>query len=161
MHHMPWNRSPATTSASAENLAKIRKFSRELAVLVKHFNTTFGYYSLSVQVMGIVTVIVNMTFAVLFLSIRGLILAAAFCVVILGAYKNYGVLYEESKKSISQWSGYTATESQQRWFCRFTKSCMPLRINIGAFYYADRSLMLTMLSTILVSTANLALTIRG
>ena len=73
-------------TASANDIARIHKSSRELAILMKHFNATFSQYTLSIQVMGIVTVIVNTTFTILFLSARGLVLAAAFCMVILGVY---------------------------------------------------------------------------
>ena len=98
----------STAVCGTKDITRIHKCSTELAVLMHYFNSTFCQYTLSLQVLGVVTVVVNSTFGIVFLSSRGLIMAAALCVITLCSYKGFGELYEESNNIVLKWQGYNA-----------------------------------------------------
>lgn len=133
--------------------SQIHCYSRELQVLLEYFNSIFSSYTVTIQVAGMFLIVVNSTLALAYSSIRGLVLGSAFFVIVLLQYKNYGTVYEESCTTLETWR----TVRSDPWFRRYCKSCRPLRVNMGRYYFADRTLVLTMLSIILDNTANLTI----
>ena len=127
---------------------------QEIAVLLQHFNGVFGYYALSIEILGIVAVVVNTTLAVIYDSGRAFIISLAALIILLHAYKSYGAVYEESKVSRDSWMSTAILTRQYR------RAYRPGRISIGSFFHADRSLILTMLSIILNHTLNLVLAVK-
>ena len=144
---------------TGDSMQKIVKFSWELSVLMQYVNAKFALYILTLEVLGIVTVVVNATFTVTHHSPRAAAISTTLLILTLHSYKNFGNVYEESSKSLRRWSSSMVPAKSA--FSKFCRAYRPLRVRIGRFYYADRSLMLTILSIILVNTANLALTARN
>ena len=124
---------------------------------MQHFNATYSTYMLSNEILAIVTIVVNTTLAVVHESPRALVIAMMLFILLIYAYKTFGTVYEEGKVTSQTWS----SRETSAWFRRYCRAYRPPRILIGSFYYADRSLTLTILSTVLDNTANMAITTRG
>ena len=103
----------------------------------------------------VVAVTINATIATLYLHPRGIITAVVSFHLLLHFLKASGNVYEESRKSLECWR---KMDHKSKWFAKYSRSCRPLRIRFGRFFYADKTLLLTVVSTILTETANLVLT---
>ena len=68
-------------------------------------------------------------------------------------FKRMGNIYTESQELLSEFLPACSTP----WFGRTCKAYRPLRVNVGSFYYADRTLVLTILTIILTNTASLVM----
>ena len=130
---------------------------QQVGVLMQHFNASYGSYMLFHEVLAIVTIVVNTTLAVVHDSPRAFVIALMLFTLLIYSYKTFGTVYEESKMTSQTWSSVRTAA----WFRRYCRAYRPPRILIGSFYYADRSLTLTILSAVLDNTANMAITTRG
>ena len=137
--------------------AVIRYFhaqAQETVVLLQHFNGVFGYYTLSVEILGIIAIVVNTALTVLYDSPRAIVISLTSVIVLLHGFKSFGAVYEESKKSRDSWisTGIIAR--------RYYRAYRPGRICVGSFFHADKSLILTILSIVLNYTSNLVLAVK-
>ena len=135
--------------------SRIRKYAGEMAVLSQHFNAVYGMSMLTQELLMIVAVVVNTTFALLHGSQRSLVMASTLFVIC--AYKTYGTMFEESRATLESWK---REGRRSPWLRRYCRAYRPPRVNIGSFFYADKSLTLTILSIMLDYTASMALTIQ-
>ena len=103
----------------------------------------------------VVVVTINATIAILYFHPRGIITATVTFPLLLYSVKASGNVYEESQKSLKCWR---KMDHKSKCFAKYSRSCRPLRIRFGRFFYADKTLLLTVVSTILAETANLVLT---
>ena len=123
----------------------ICKYAREVAVLTQHFNAIYGISTLTQEFMLTLAIVVNITFAVLHASPRSLVMASTLFIIVIYAYKTYGTLYEESRTTLESWKRGGRSSA---WFRRFCRAYRPPRVVIGSFFYADKSLTLTILSIV-------------
>ena len=86
---------------------------------------------------------------------RGIITAIVRFRLLLHSVKASGSVYEESQKSLEFWR---KMDHKSKWFAKYGRSCRPLRIRFGRFFYADKTLLLTVVFTVLTETAKLVLT---
>jgi len=128
---------------------------RSISVLLQYFNGDFGFYTLTMEIIVIIAVVVNFTLAVTEQSLRGFVIASLAVPIVLFTYGNYGAVFDSAKDTLTSWK----TTTRGGWFFKYCRSWRPLRINIGSFYYADRALALTILSIFLNYTASLSLSI--
>ena len=77
----------------------------------------------------------------------------AVTVVLLYLFQRMGNVYTESSELLSEFVPNYSTP----WFRRVVKAYKPLRVNVGSFYYADRTLVLTILTIIFTNTASLVM----
>ena len=139
-------------------LGRICKYAGEMSVLAQHFNSIYGTFMLTLELLLIVAVVVNTTFAVLLGSPRSLVIASTLFVIVIYAYKAYGSVYEESRET---WESWQRGGINNAWFRRYCKAYRPPRVALGTFFYADKSLTLTILSVVLNNTVSMALTAGG
>ena len=98
--------------------------------------------------------IIHIVLAVVFQSVRFGILGLLSGSLLLTLFSNFAELHSLSEESIRSWKiGMGKTTST--WFAKFQRSCQPLRINIGNFCYADRTLILTIISIIINNATSL------
>ena len=132
------------------------KFYTELSILLAGFNDIYEKWMSMAETLVAVTVTMNMTIAVVYLHPRGIITAVVAFPLLLYFIKSSGVVFEESWEGLQCWR---RVEHKSKWFVRYLRSCRPLRIRFGSFFYADWGLLLTVVSTILTETANLVVTL--
>ena len=137
------------------NFVYIQKFYMELSILLTGFNGTYQKWLVVLENFVMAAVTLNLTTAILYFHPRGIVTAIVSFPLLLHLIKKSGAVYEESEKCLKSWRkiGYNC-----KWFVKYRRACRPLRIRFGDFFYADRGLMLTVLSTILGETANLVVT---
>ena len=69
-----------------------------------------------------------------------------------------GNVYEESRETLESWK---RLEYKSKYFAKYRRFCRPLRIKFGRFFYAERILLLTVLSIVLVQSTNLVVPFGG
>ena len=126
---------------------------RKLAVLLGHFNATFSMWTFLVEVMVIVAVVLNASIGILYLSVRSVLVSTAALVILRSVFGNLGNVYGKSKKLIVACRSMKHSPVLMRHYIATEE----LKVKVGSFFYADRSLILTILSTILTSTANVVM----
>ena len=134
--------------AHAQDLATC---TTELSVLMQHYNCTFQIWAVISESTWIFTAIVNASLAIVKLSPRSTAMVIAVSTILLYLFKRMGNVYTESRELLSEFLPTCSTP----WFRRTCKAYRPLRVNVGTFYYADRTLVLTILTIILTNTASL------
>lgn len=96
--------------------------------------------------------IIHIVLAVVFQEVRYGIFGVVSCLLLLGMFSNFAELHSLSEDSIHSWK---IGILRQSWFAKFHHSCRPLKIYIGNFYYADRQLLLTIISIIIDNVTSL------
>ena len=133
---------------------EIATCSRELSVLMQHYNDTFKIWAVISESTWIFTAIVNASLAICeALTAQH---SNGHCSVNsppIYLFKRMGNIYTESHELLSEFLPACSTP----WFRRTCKAYRPLRVNVGSFYYADRTLVLTILTIILTNTASLVM----
>ncbi|CAG7708755.1 unnamed protein product [Allacma fusca] len=125
----------------------------EIHVLHNHFNATYCNWIFGCQVILNLACTLNFFLSVAFLKVRSFLMALVVVVTILTLFKTAADFNDSNSKTISSWNVCT----NESWFNKFRKSCKPLRIVVGRFYYADCGLILTMLYRITTTAAKLVL----
>ena len=120
------------------------------------FNGVFRYWTLEWEVLFILLLVVNINVALLTQSVRALLVAGPVFVTMMYLYTKMGEIFEESQDLLRN----HLPTCNDAWFRRRRKAYRTLRVNVGSFYCADRSLVLTMLSIITQYTANMVLTLK-
>ena len=121
---------------------------------MQHYNGTFQYWALIAQTTWIFTAIVNATIAIVKLSLRFSIMCIAVIIVLLYLFKKMSYIHTYSVGLLTH---ALPPFSRAPWFSRVCLAYRPLRANVGALYYADKTLVLTIITTILSNTATLVL----
>ena len=98
----------------------------------------------------------NLFLAVIFGSAKGAIVGILSVALIRIMFGNLARINEASTEVLVSWRQFDGP----RWFRKFEKSCRPLTVLIGRYYFADKQLVLTILSIVTVNTANLIMTFR-
>lgn len=137
--------------------SRICKYAGQLAVLTQHYNAIFGVSALTQELMLILVIVVNATVAVFHAAPRAMVVTFAFFAIAIYTHKDYGATYEGWKLS---WESWQRESRSSAWFRRYCRSYRPPRVVVGSFFYADKSLTLTILSIVLNYTASMALTTR-
>ena len=129
------------------------KMNRKLAVLMANFNWTFSTWALVVEVMVIAAVVMNSSIAILFLSARAAPIGIAALTLLVTVFGSLGNVHSRSRKLILTCRGMRGNA----WLTRHYIATQELRVKVGSFFYADRSLVLTILSIILTNTVNIVM----
>lgn len=87
-------------------------------------------------------------------SLKGAIVGLLSLIITVIEFQNFATLYEHSAKVLRSWKD----APKRKWFVKYSRACRPLNVRVGSYYYADESMILTILSTVVSVTANLVLT---
>ena len=128
----------------------------EMTIVLLWFNKIFGVWTLTMQTTLISVLIIDMTIVILNQSVRALLAAVTTGTIMMSLYTAMGKVYEESKGIPKAW----LVSCNDPWLKKRCIAYRTLRLHVGPFYYADRGLTITMLSTVLQNTANLVLGLR-
>ena len=100
--------------------------------------------------------VVNLFLAVIYGSPKGVVVGILSCVLIQIMYGNLARIHEVSGDVLLSWKQHNTP----KWFRKFERSCRPLHVLVGRYYFADRELVLTIFSIVTNYTANLIMTFR-
>ena len=134
-------------------MERAAKMNRKLAVLMENFNGTFSIWVYLVEVMVIVAAVMNASIAILFQSARSALITAAALTVLLTVFGSLGNVHAGSRNLLVA----CRNMRDNAWLTRHSIATRELRVKVGLFFYADRSLVLTILSIILNNTANIVM----
>ena len=112
---------------------------------------SYGTLMLCIQMTGVILVTWNLVQAVIFRSSRGIVIGFGVLAVFINFQTSCSQLHEESTELIGDW----AKTSSRTDFVKFRKASKSIRVPIGAFFYFDRSLILTTMSIVLDNFVNL------
>ena len=127
----------------------------ELSILLSSFNDMYAEWIAALKAFILASVIMDATIAILYFLPSGIVTVMVSFPLLLHLIRASGTVYEESEESLKCWK---RMEYKHKWFAKFRRSCRPLRIKFGSFFYADKGLGLTAVATIVSHTANLVLT---
>ena len=153
---VPHKRLRGTQYAMADAFARTH---RSLQMLQQQFASYYGNVMVALQGVGIWCVVLNTYIAVVGGSLRSLVLVLAIVSGYVQVLQVTAEVYQTSSDIMQEWKG-VKREDLPLWFPRFWKSCKVLYIPVGSFFYVDMGLVLTVLSIMLVNSANLILTFR-
>ena len=136
-------------------LLSTQRLYTDFSILVNFFNEIYQNWLYGLESFAVVAVTINATIAILYFHPRGIIAATVSFHLLLHCVKASGSVYEESRKSLECWR---KMDHKSKCFAKYSRSCRPLRIRFGRFFYSDKTLLLTVISTILTQTANLVVT---
>ena len=105
------------------------------------------------QAVVISVTIIDMTIFILNQSVRALLAAVTTGTIMMSLYSTMGKIYEDSKGIPKEW----LLSCNDPWLKKRCIAYRAPRVQIGSLYYADRGLIITMLSIVLQNTANLVL----
>ena len=77
--------------------------------------------------------------------------AAGFLVFLAVTFKALGEIYEKSEEALAR----QKKVRKNKWFRRFHRSCLPLKIQVAGIYFIDSPMSLTMFSFIIQNVANM------
>ena len=98
----------------------------------------------------VVVVTINCTLAVLYFHPRGIFMVIVTFPLLLHFVKASVNVHDESRDTLESWK---RLEHKRKYFAKYRRSCRPLRIRFGRFFYADKIFLLTLLSIVLIQTA--------
>ncbi|CAG7730401.1 unnamed protein product [Allacma fusca] len=130
---------------------------RKLSLLQTCFNKVYGTWVLGCEAGLIWVVVINIFIMVVFGTVRSFVNTFITSWMFLQLFKMLGQVHDLSKEILWSWKGAPAqnhTIASTKCIAAFR----PLHVSVGSFYFADKSLFLTILSIILTSSANLILT---
>ena len=129
---------------------------RALDILQAHFSQLYSTYMLGLEMFAITTVVLNLYMAVEFHSGRPLVMAMGSTVTYWWGMLEFAWVYETSREVMTAWKRSQHVQDSL-WFRKFLRSCKPIRIPLGSFFYIDRGVVLTIMSIIVNSSASLIL----
>ena len=129
---------------------------RSLAVLQANYASVYCHWIPTMQLVNFVTVILNLYLAVVGRNIRAFVLAFTVGTGFCWTLKQLAGVYEASMNVLGSWE--RRREFVHKLGQKFLKSCRPISIPVGSFFFVDRQLILTVLSIIINSAATLILT---
>lgn len=139
---------------------KFIKFNMELSILVNCFNHLFRQWMSGIELLAAVDTVVYITVAVLTGMPRALISSAVAFIALFYTISMSGDVFTLSGHILQKdWSN--GEGMRHSWFEKSRRAFRPLRIEFGSFFYADKCLMLTVLSTVLTNTTNLLVFLRN
>ena len=127
---------------------------RALQVLQANFSQLYPTYLLAIELYALSIVVVNLYMAVQFHSVPALILAVGHVAAYCWGMGEFAAVHETCVSSMEAWSRSKHVE-RNIWFRKFLRSCKPVRIPLSSFFYIDRGFVLTVMSIMIDSTANL------
>src|SRR5438132_1489157 len=98
-----------------------------------------------IQAMGNILATWNLVQAVLFHSVRGIVLGFGTYILFVNFHRFCSQLHEDSEKLLGIWKKY----SRPACFIKFRLSCKSVRVPLGRFFFFDRSLLLTTFQVIM------------
>ena len=141
---------------SPQNFNSLVKNYRALAVLQANYASIYRHWMSIMELANVVVVILNVYQAVIVRSYRALVLAFTVGTGFCWTLKQLAGVYEASRDVL--FSAQRRTQDIQKWGRKFLRSCRPINIPVGSFFYVDRPLILTVLSIVINSSASLILT---
>ena len=133
----------------------------ELSVLQNHMTQIYGLWPLGFQITFVFGIILNNFLAVVYYNVRSFILAILGMFLLINFFRRFADVHCTSEEAISSWRELESSNPNQmwvKWFKKFRASCRPIRINIGEFFYVDKTLVLTIIYIIINNSATLILT---
>ena len=128
---------------------------RAMTVLQANYAEIYRHRWLATELLCLNIMIVNVYQAVVFGSYRAMVLVltvgAGFCFVMALLAR----VFEASRDMLGSWE--REAHNIPRWGRIFLKSCRPVRLPFGGFFYVDRGLALTALSIVIENSASLIL----
>ncbi|CAG7786856.1 unnamed protein product [Allacma fusca] len=135
----------------------INHFYHELSILQQIFNASYSYWALGAQTFLTVFCIANIFQAGALQNPRGLLNAMFQMFLIKLIFKHLAQIYESSAPTLESWRETKGSV----WFQKYLRACKPLRVVVGSFYYADNTLILTMISVISANAASMIVAYKG
>lgn len=121
------------------------------------YNSVSIGFTAVVQILGIVSSVMNLFEAVVYSTLKGLSVGLLTVVVTFILFnQTMAGVYEESERARKSWGTIC-----YKWFVKFHRSARNVSCNVGSFYYVDKQLFLTLLNIIASNTANLVLTYKS
>ena len=133
----------------------IRKSYAELSILLNGFNEIYQTWVSWIETFVVVLTVLSSAVAVLYFHPRGIVTAMISFPLLMYFIRTSGAVYDESEECLKYWK---KAECKGTWFAKYRRSCRPLRIRFGNYFYADRGLTLTVLTTIVRETVSLVVT---
>ncbi|CAG7676108.1 unnamed protein product [Allacma fusca] len=129
----------------------IYHFYHELSILQSIFNASYSFWALGAQTFLTVFCISNIFQAGALHNIRGIIAGLIQVILIKVIFKHLATIYESSAQTVQSWEKTSGT----LFFKKFTRACQPFRVVVGSFYFADYTLILTMIAIISTNSASM------
>ena len=133
------------------------KEKRTLQVLQSNYNKLAGWITWAAEVLLIIMIVSGLCGSVWsegFPALKMFLVAFMSLVFVTSFWRALGTVYEESREVLAIWRHKEGLPLRVRKFLRSTR---PVRVEIGTDFYADRSLVLTLLDIITTNTFNVLL----
>lgn len=108
----------------------------------------------------ITLIVIDMTVAIISQSVHAGLVVASIVTMMTYLFTKMGEIFGESHGILQAWL-VSSKNNNDPWLKRRCKAYRALRANVGSFYYADKGLIVTALSIVLQSPANLVLAFRN
>ena len=131
---------------------------RALAVLQTGFAGIYSHWVSVSELLGIILIILNIYQAVVTGSFRALMMALGIGVAFSGFLKQLAQPYEASREALLSWE--RELHRVPKWGKAFHRSCRPIAVPVGTFFFVDKGLTLTVLSIVVNNSASLVLAYR-
>ena len=128
---------------------------RTLQVLQCNYNDLMRWYLCTLEVFVITSAVFGICGSVWAegaVAVRIFLVAMLCLYVLVTVWKGLGDVYENSVEVLARWRYHHGVH-----FRKFLRSTRPVRVEIGSYFYADRTLVLTLLNIIAVNTFNVLL----
>ena len=146
--------SPKWYNYGARDFVKLASKCRALTVLQAEYASIYRHWIISKELLDIIAMILNIYQAVAIRNYRAIILVFAVAAVLSWILQQLAGVYEEWKMALHSWQ---TVPQVPKWGRIFLRSCRPIGIPVGSFFYVDRGFMLTVLSIVINNSATLIL----
>ena len=127
---------------------------RALTVLQAEYGSVYRHWVILKELLDIIVMILNIYRAAVMGNYRAMVLVFAVGAIFAWLLQQLAGVYEEWKLVLHSWR---KVRRVRKWGRMFLKSCRPVGIPVGSFFYVDRGFMLTVLSIVVYNSASLIL----
>ena len=145
---------PKTLGYDDSDFAKFASNSRALTILQAEYASNYRHWVIIKELLEIIAMIMNIFQAVVFRNYRAIVLVFAVAAVLSWILQQLAGVYKEWKRVLDSWQ---KMQRIPKWEKMFLRSCRPVGVPVGTFFYVDRGFMLTVLSIVLNNSATLIL----
>ena len=146
--------SPKWHNYGARDFIKFASKCRALTILQAEYASIYRHWVISKELLDIIAMILNVYQAVVIRNYRAIILVFAVAAVLSWILQQLAGVYEEWKMALHSWQ---KVPQIPKWGRMFLRSCKPVGIPVGSFFYVDRGFMFTVLSIVINNSATLIL----
>ena len=154
--HRPSSGSRSTPEPTWNETADFVVKYRAVTVIQGHFASVYMHYMTLLNTSATLSISCSLYIAVALRSGRSLILALAIAFAFSRHLRETSRVYEASTQLIQEWRRVPRGQNPP-WFGRFLKSCKPMGVPVGTFFYVDRGLCMTSLYMVANTASTLIL----